>query len=148
MIAIGSSMKLHKLPILSLPQGRKKNASTTGVVVGGVAGAAAAAQLAAAKQKDPSHSDFYRFQQREQRRNGEGGRAPDSCVAWLLPPSQCGQGSCAAGMLVQAVNGGLPLGICVDTSHVHITFFLSHASLPVLQSCLTCVPSLSRTRSG
>ncbi|KAL4429356.1 hypothetical protein ABPG77_005130 [Micractinium sp. CCAP 211/92] len=50
-------------------KGRKKNASAAGVVVGGVAGAAAAAQLAAAKQKDPTHSDFYRFQQREQRRS-------------------------------------------------------------------------------
>ncbi|EFN54303.1 hypothetical protein CHLNCDRAFT_53102 [Chlorella variabilis] len=49
--------------------GRKKNASATGVTVGGVAGAAAAAQLQAATKKDATHADFYRFQQREHRRN-------------------------------------------------------------------------------
>lgn len=35
--------------------------------MGGVAGAAAAA--AAANKKETTHSDFYRFQQREQRRS-------------------------------------------------------------------------------
>ena len=51
-------------------QGRKKNASASGVTVGGVAGAAAQAQLQAAAKKDSTHNDFYRFQQRESRRNG------------------------------------------------------------------------------
>ena len=40
------------------------------MTVGGVAGAAAAAQLAERAKRDATHSDFYRFQQREQRRNG------------------------------------------------------------------------------
>lgn len=37
------------------------------MTVAGVAGAAAAAQAAA--KKDQTHSDFYRFQQREKRRS-------------------------------------------------------------------------------
>jgi hypothetical protein len=56
--------------VATMLQGRKKNASATGVTVAGVASAASAAQLQAAKKTDPSHTDFYRFQQREQRRNG------------------------------------------------------------------------------
>ncbi|KAI7841347.1 hypothetical protein COHA_004965 [Chlorella ohadii] len=50
-------------------KGRKKNASASGVTVAGVAGAAAAAQLAEKAKKDHTHADFYRFQQREKRRN-------------------------------------------------------------------------------
>lgn len=50
-------------------QGRKRNTSATGVTVAGVASAAAQAQ-AAAKQPAP-FGDFYRFQKRENRRNGE-----------------------------------------------------------------------------
>ncbi len=58
-------------PLPACPQGRKKNASASGVTVAGVAGAAAAAQLAEKAKKDHTHADFYRFQQREKRRNGE-----------------------------------------------------------------------------
>lgn len=47
-------------------KGRKKNASGTGVVVGAVA--ARAAQAIAAKKQTAAHTDFYRFQQREKRR--------------------------------------------------------------------------------
>lgn len=49
-------------------QGRKKNASATGVTVAGVASAAAQAQAVA--KKDTTHANFYRFQQREKRRSG------------------------------------------------------------------------------
>jgi len=48
-------------------KGRKKNTSGTGVTVGAVAAAAAAAR--AAKKRPVEHADFYRFQQREKRRN-------------------------------------------------------------------------------
>lgn len=48
-------------------KGRKKNASETGVTVGGVSGAAA--QAAADKKSNAVFADFYRFQQRERRRN-------------------------------------------------------------------------------
>ena len=57
-------------PLPACPQGRKKNASASGVTVAGVASAAAAAQLAEKAKKDHTHADFYRFQQREKRRNG------------------------------------------------------------------------------
>lgn len=48
-------------------KGRKKNTSESGVTVGAVAAAAAAAR--AAKKRPVEHADFYRFQQREKRRN-------------------------------------------------------------------------------
>ena len=67
-----------------LLQGRKKNASATGVTVGGVAGAAAAAQLQAATKKDATHADFYRFQQREHRRNGGCACGLGHSVCWNL----------------------------------------------------------------
>lgn len=51
-----------------LMQGRKKNASASGVTVAGVASAAAQSQAVA--KKDATHADFYRFQQREKRRSG------------------------------------------------------------------------------
>jgi hypothetical protein len=47
-------------------RGRKKNTSESGVTVGAVAAGAAAAQ--AAGKQAPLHANFYRFQQREQRR--------------------------------------------------------------------------------
>lgn len=48
-------------------KGRKKNTSESGVTVGAVAAAAATAR--AAKKRPVEHTDFYRFQQREKRRN-------------------------------------------------------------------------------
>ena len=66
----------------ALPQGRKKNASASGVTVAGVAGTAAAAQLAEKAKKDTSHSDFYRFQQREKRRDGGGGAGRRGGAGW------------------------------------------------------------------
>lgn len=48
-------------------KGRKKNAGEGGVTVGAVAAAAAGAR--AAKKRTIEHTDFYRFQQREKRRN-------------------------------------------------------------------------------
>ena len=75
-----STFALHPATAL---QGRKKNASASGVTVAGVASAAAAAQLAEKAKKDHTHADFYRFQQREKRRNGErldgAARRADGC---------------------------------------------------------------------
>jgi hypothetical protein len=48
-------------------KGRKKNTRESGVTVGAVAAAAATAR--AAKKRPVEHTDFYRFQQREKRRN-------------------------------------------------------------------------------
>ena len=67
----------HMPTVAARLQGRKKNASASGVTVAGVAGAAAQAQAAA--KKEATHTDFYRFQQREQRRSGERPR----CLFWL-----------------------------------------------------------------
>ena len=77
-----------------LVQGRKKNASASGVTVGGVAGAAAQAQLQAAEKKDNTHAAFYRFQQRDTRRSGECLRPRGSC-AWdvVLASLLCSVGS-------------------------------------------------------
>jgi len=49
-------------------QGRKKTREGGAVVTGGVA--LAAAQAAADQKKAKRHADFYRFQQRDKRRNG------------------------------------------------------------------------------
>jgi hypothetical protein len=48
-------------------KGRKKNTGEGGITVGAVAAAAAAAR--ASKKRTIEHTDFYRFQQRDQRRN-------------------------------------------------------------------------------
>jgi hypothetical protein len=86
-------------------QGRKKNASASGVTVGGVAGAAAQAQLQAAAKKDSTHNDFYRFQQRESRRNG-------GCwLWWVLARVVVGAG--AAGLLAVLLQ---IIGPCVTAS--------------------------------
>lgn len=50
-------------------KGRKKNVSATGVTVGAVAANAALSRKE--KKQETVHTDFYRFQQRDRRRNGE-----------------------------------------------------------------------------
>lgn len=65
------------------------------MTVAGVAGAAAQAQ--AANKKEAVHSDFYRFQQREKRRNGEQpcvqcSAAEQSLCAFLLQSLLPGNG--------------------------------------------------------
>ena len=51
------------------PQGRQKTTSGDGIAVGGVAAAAAAAVGARAQAAAAGVPDFYRFQQRERRRD-------------------------------------------------------------------------------
>jgi RNA recognition motif-containing protein len=62
-----ASMEEDGWTVVQRHKGRKKNTSESGVTVGAVAAAAAAAR--AAKKRPIEHADFYRFQQREKRRN-------------------------------------------------------------------------------
>lgn len=62
-----AAMEEEGWTVVQRHKGRKKNAGEGGVTVGAVAAAAAVAR--AAKKRTIEHTDFYRFQQRDKRRN-------------------------------------------------------------------------------
>lgn len=112
-------------------KGRKRNVGSTGVTVAGVAAAAAQAQ-AAAKQ-NAAFGDFYRFQQREKRRNGE-----TTCILHLhgcvhTPAFY----RCALSLL------------CLHAVLLYLSTQAPHtAPPPCLQTCSSCARSSRRTSGG
>lgn len=73
-------------------------------VSGGVAQAAAQAAAAEEGKKGKQYEDFYRFQQRDKRRSGEGARVGGWVVgAWR---GGCGEGRGKAGSYWWGLSGG------------------------------------------